>query len=102
MSIGGPIISNLGLLSELVKKKFEVKVLTTNRNGNKVMDLTNGVKNGIDISYFPSFWGHRFSVKLLFNILKQIKQHQIIHVDDVFSIYTIFSLFIHYVHCPFV
>jgi glycosyltransferase involved in cell wall biosynthesis len=94
MSVGGPIISNLGLLSELVKKKHEVKVLTTNRNGNEIMDVTNGVKNGIDISYFTSIWGHRFSAKLLFNILSQIKKYQIIHVDDVFSIYTIFSLFI--------
>ena len=94
MSVGGPIISNLGLLSELVEQDCSVKVLTTNRNGLQRMKIKHKVKNGININYFPSFWNHRFSIKLLVNIIREIKRHDIVHVDDVFSFYTITALLI--------
>lgn len=94
MNIGGPIVSNLGLLSSLVEYGHKIIVLTTNRNGPSVLNVNHKRINKINVFYFNSFFGHRFSPKLFYNILKYFSNAKFVHVDDVFSFYTIFVLFI--------
>ena len=95
---GGPIFSTLHTCTELVKlDEIKINVSTTNTNMHSKLD----VKTNHDIKFEDNFYVKyydetiisRFSFQLLFNIYKDIKKADIIHIQGIFDTPTPISLF---------
>ena len=53
---GGPIIASLGLTTALAKRGHNVKVFTTNKDGDGILPVEIGKPvsmQGIEVTYFP-------------------------------------------------
>ena len=95
---GGPIFSTLHTCAELSKlDEIKINVSTTNTNMHSKLD----VKTNHDIKFEDNFYVKyydetiisRFSFQLLFNIYKDIKKADIIHIQGIFDTPTPISLF---------
>jgi glycosyltransferase involved in cell wall biosynthesis len=89
---GGPVRSNSQLCEALVKLGAKVTVLTTNANGNEVLDVPLGSPlkiNGVDVSYYPvalisprSFF---YSPILAGACHKRANEFEVVYLDTIFT-----------------
>ncbi|HWW40288.1 XrtY-associated glycosyltransferase XYAG1 [Pedobacter sp.] len=98
---GGTTASVSKLCEELVKSRLEIEVLTTNANGESVLQTPSNLPCHVDdvkTWYFKRLTKDHshFSPALLWNLRKQIKshhkQHMIIHIHSWWNTVAIFSL----------
>lgn len=95
---GGPIFSTLATCEELAKfSNVELKVCTTNTNMYSKLDVETGkflsFAQGFKVKYYNELIIDKFSLSLFFNIWKDIKEADIIHIQAVFNTPVIASLF---------
>jgi glycosyltransferase involved in cell wall biosynthesis len=87
---GGPIFSTLNTCRELSKiKNNQVFVSTTNANMTSHLNLKKNIflelEKNIFVKYYHDNWINRLSLPLLFNLWKDIKKCDIIHIQAIFS-----------------
>lgn len=95
---GGPIYSTYELAKTLRKQNVDIKVISTNANGNERLALETGVnqnlENGLPIKYYKSLDSRGTSLSLLINLKNEIKNAEIVYLVSIFSAPTPFV--IHY------
>ncbi|HHR5859944.1 TPA: glycosyltransferase [Providencia alcalifaciens] len=94
---GGPIFSTLYTSIELNKlENIELSVATTNANKDEKLSVPTekwvNVKN-IKVKYYNEIIRNKFSLSLFFKIWKDIKTHDIIHIQAIFNTPIPISLF---------
>lgn len=94
---GGPIFSTLHTCEELGKiENINVYVSTTNANMTSKLDVeTNRWKkfsNNFYVKYYDETKVDKFSLQLYFNIWKDIKSSDVVHVQSIFNTPTPISL----------
>lgn len=95
---GGPTFSTFYASRELAKLDIEVFVSTTNINGDKKLDIEPNKFIKLDEHFFVKYYGWSskktaFSIPLILNIWKEIRNSDLIHIQSVFSFPTPVSLF---------
>ncbi|QLQ65042.1 MULTISPECIES: glycosyltransferase [Providencia] len=94
---GGPIFSTLNTSEEINKlNNIKLSVVTTNANKNERLDIITNqwIKiNNTDIKYYNDSIIDKLSFPLMFNIWKDIKKNDIIHIQSIFNTPTPISLF---------
>ena len=86
---GGPIIASLGLTTSLAKRGHNVKVFTTNKDGNGILPVEIGkpvLMQGIEVTYFPvgfPRW-YYFSFKLSHALKHNLPDFDIVHIHSVY------------------
>ena len=86
---GGPIIASLGLTTALAKRGHNVKVFTTNKDGNGILPVEIGkpvLMQGIEVTYFPvgfPRW-YYFSFKLSHALKHNLPDFDIVHIHSVY------------------
>lgn len=94
---GGPIFSTLHTCQELAKlSDIEIKVSTTNVNMTSKLDIETNIWHKFENDFFIKYYNetviNKYSLQFIFNIWKDIKQANVIHIQSIFSISTPFSL----------
>ena len=86
---GGPIIASLGLTTSLAKRGHNVKVFTTNKDGNGILPVEIGkpvLMQGIEVTYFhvgfPRWY--YFSFKLSHALKHNLPDFDIVHIHSVY------------------
>ena len=94
---GGPIFSTLHTcesLSEL--DDVEVFVSTTNANRDSKLDVEKNswvkFNDNFFVKYYNTTFTHIISIPMFFNIWKEIKSSDVIHIQPVFNISSVFAL----------
>ena len=86
---GGPIFTSLHTAEELAKLGIEVKVSTTNANMTERLDIKPNVwhtqKDTLFVKYYNETIINKFSFRLLFELWKDIKDADVIHLQGLFS-----------------
>lgn len=95
---GGPIFSTLNTCKELSKiNNVEIYVSTTNANMTSRLDVKTNtfieLEKNLFVKYYHETWINKLSIPLLFNIWKDMKQSDIIHLQGIFSTPTPIVLF---------
>jgi len=95
---GGPIFSTLNTCRELAKfDNIDIYVSTTNANMNSKLDIKTNIftelEKNIFVKYYDETIINKISLSLFFNISKDIKFCDVIHIQSVFSISTPLSLY---------
>lgn len=95
---GGPIYSTYELAKALNKTSVDVRVITTNANGNEKLKIKTGVwkklENDLPVKYYNALDSRGTSLSMLFNLYKEIKSVDIIYLISIFSAPTPFTIFI--------
>ena len=95
---GGPIYSSYDFAKTLKKQSIDIRVITTNANGNKKLKIKTGVyhklENDLPVKYFKSFDSRGSSISMLFNLRKEIKNADIVYLVSIFSSPTPFTIFL--------
>ena len=89
---GGPIRSGFALCTELVKLSCEVRVLTTNSNGPRVVPTPPGeeiVLNGIRVVYCRRLMNPDIAPSLLLRLPDEVRKADLVHITGVFSYTTL-------------
>ena len=87
---GGPIFSSLNTSKELAKlDDIEVFVSTTNTNMTSRLDVETNrflkIENNMYVKYYNETIIGKFSLSLFFNIYKDIKQSDVVHIQAIFN-----------------
>ena len=87
---GGPIFSTLNTCKELSKiKNNQIFVSTTNANMTTHLDVEKNtfveLEKNIFVKYYHDNWINRLSLPLIFNLWKDIKKCDVIHIQAIFS-----------------
>ncbi|PMG74952.1 hypothetical protein BCU83_18000 [Vibrio breoganii] len=94
---GGPIFSTYHACSELAKLvNVNIRVSTTNTNMNSrlVVETNKWVPlNGFHVKYYNETIIGKLSLSLIFNIWKDIKKADLVHIQSIFNTPTPISLF---------
>jgi len=95
---GGPIFSTLNTCRELAKfDNIDIYVSTTNANMNSKLDVKTNIftelEKNIFVKYYDETIINKISLSLFFNISKDIKFCDVIHIQSVFSTSTPLSLY---------
>jgi len=95
---GGPIFSTLHTCEELSKlEDMEIRVSTTNTNMTTRLDVQTNKWIKFADHFFVKYYNEtkidKFSIPFLFNIWKDIKSADAIHITSVFSMHTPITLF---------
>ena len=91
---GGPIYSVSRLAEALVQRGNEVTVYTTNANGSDELDIKTDFPfdiEGVTVYYFKRWSrGHsNFSPKLLFQLFRNLKTFDVIHIQSWWNLVTV-------------
>jgi glycosyltransferase involved in cell wall biosynthesis len=94
---GGPIFSTLHTCQELAKlNNIEVYASTTNANMTTRLDVKVNKWNKFEENFYVKYYNetivNKISLTLFFNIWRDIKEADIVHVQSIFSAPTIISL----------
>jgi len=94
---GGPIFSTLHTCEELAKlNDIEISVSTTNANMTTRLDveINKNIKfeDNFSVKYYNETIINKISLSLFFNIWKDIKKSDVVHIQSIFGISTIVSL----------
>ena len=86
---GGPIIASLGLTTALAERGHNVKVFTTNKDGDGILPVETGkpvAMQGIEVTYFsvgfPKWY--YFSFKLSHALKHNLPDFDIVHIHSVY------------------
>lgn len=95
---GGPIFSTLNTCKELSKlENIDINVSTTNTNMHDKLNVETNInikfEDKFHVKYYDETIVNRFSFQLLFNIWKDIKNTDIVHIQGIFDTPTPISLF---------
>jgi len=95
---GGPVFSTFNTSKELVKfDDLKLQVSTTNANMNTYLDLEKNklleIEEKIFVKYYHDTKLNKISIPFLFNVWKDIKANDLIHIQSIFSTQTPISLF---------
>jgi len=95
---GGPIFSTLHTLEKLAKMQdMEIFVSTTNANMTKKLDKKTNIWQKIDDGFFVKYYDetiiNKISFPLLFNLWRDIKKTDMVHIQSIFSTPTLIGLF---------
>ena len=95
---GGPILSTLHTSQELAKlDDVEVRVSTTNANMTEKLDVETNSWQKFDQDFWVKYYNETkinlLSLGLLFNVWRDIKQADVVHVQYIFSSPTPIALF---------
>ena len=86
---GGPIYSTYDLAKTLKRENVDIKVVTTNANGNEKLKIKTGVfhtlEDNLPVKYYPSLDSRGTSLSMHFNLRKDFKQSEIIYLISIFS-----------------
>lgn len=95
---GGPIYSTYELAKALKKANIDIRVITTNANGNDKLNIKSGVfhklENELPVKYFNSFDSRGTSLSMILNLRKEIKKSDIVYLVSIFSPPTPFTVFL--------
>lgn len=91
---GGPIWSVSGLCEELLKQGVTVRVLSTNANGPKDLNVITGVPqivDGVEVLYYRRITGDHtsFSPALLLSLWRTMKEYDVIHLNSWWNLVSI-------------
>lgn len=95
---GGPIFSTLHTTEELAKfNNIEINVSTTNTNMNSRLEVETNKKIKFQENFYVKYYDEtvidKFSLQFIFNIWKDIKEADIVHIQAIFNIPIPISLF---------
>ena len=86
---GGPIFTSLHTVEELAKLGIKVRVSTTNANMTKRLDIEPNVwhkqNDNLFIKYYNETIINKFSISLLLNLWKDIREADVVHIQGLFS-----------------
>jgi len=86
---GGPIFTSYYTANELSKLYIEVRVATTNANLDRKLDILPNVWHKMGNKFFVKYYNetiiNKFSVALFFNLWKDIRESDIVHIQGLFS-----------------
>ena len=95
---GGPIYSTYELAKAIKKQGVDIKVITTNANGNERLQIKTGVfhilENELPVKYYKSLDSRGTSLSMLFNLSKEIKQADVVYLLSIFSPPTPFVIYL--------
>lgn len=95
---GGPIQSTYDLAKALKRSSDNVRVLTTNANGNEKLKIKTGVwnklENDLPVKYYKSIDSRGTSLSMLWNLWSEINNTDIVYLVSIFSAPTPFTIFI--------
>jgi glycosyltransferase involved in cell wall biosynthesis len=95
-SYGGPVESLYRLCLNLARVGCDVRVLTTNADGRKVLDVRRGrevaVAAGFEVTYMGRIGGYAFSPGLLIRLLSEVRRAQVVHLTGVYAFTTLPTL----------
>jgi glycosyltransferase involved in cell wall biosynthesis len=95
---GGPIYSTYELAKALIWNGVDVRVITTNANGNEKLKLKTGVfhklENDLPVKYYKSVDSRGTSLSMFFNLRKDIKQSDLVYLISIFSPSTPIAIFL--------
>jgi glycosyltransferase involved in cell wall biosynthesis len=89
---GGPIRSGLALCTELVKLGCDIRVLTTNSNGPRVVGAPSGEEasiNGVRVVYCQRMFRPDIAPSLLLRLPHYIRWADVVHITGVFNYTTL-------------
>lgn len=93
---GGPIFSIHSMCEHVARLGVEVRVSTTNVNGTSTLPVDDGKRVALSskysVRYYKATLGERFSWAFVKNVHRDIEEAQVIHVQDIFSIYASWAL----------
>lgn len=88
---GGPIFSIYYTCLELAKGGVTVFVVTTNANGNEKLDVQANCVIKLEDNFFVKYYDDtlvgRFSWRFIVSIWKEIKECDLVRIEDIFSTY---------------
>ena len=97
MVYGGPIVSMYNTTTELAKLGVEINVSTSSANGKVHLNVDTNtykkLKNNLFVKYYKDTVIGRFSWSFTKNIKRDIKYNDIVHIQDIFSLYIPVSLY---------
>jgi glycosyltransferase involved in cell wall biosynthesis len=86
---GGPIYSTYELAKSLKKTGVDVRVITTNANGNEKLKIKTGtfhkLENELPVKYYKSLDSRGTSLSMILNLKKEIKEADIVYLISIFS-----------------
>lgn len=86
---GGPIYSTYELSTALKKTGVDVRVITTNANGDEKLKIKTGVfhklENELPVKYYKSLDSRGTSLSMILNLRKEIKEADIVYLISIFS-----------------
>ena len=86
---GGPIYSTYELATALKKTGVDVRVITTNANGNEKLKIKTGtfhkLENELPVKYYKSLDSRGTSLSMILNLKKEIKEADIVYLISIFS-----------------
>ncbi|OQY73611.1 MAG: hypothetical protein B6D44_06715, partial [Ignavibacteriales bacterium UTCHB2] len=95
---GGPIQSTYELVKALKRSGVDVRVITTNANGNEKLNTQTGVfqylENDLPVKYYKSLDSKGTSLSMLLNLRKEIQSSSIVYLVSIFSAPTPFTVFL--------
>jgi glycosyltransferase involved in cell wall biosynthesis len=96
---GGPIFSTLNTCKELAKlEDVDIYVSTTNANMGSRLDLKANqsieIESGLNVKYYNETVVGKFSLALFFNVWRDIKNSDVVHVQAIFNSPVPISLFL--------
>jgi glycosyltransferase involved in cell wall biosynthesis len=95
---GGPIFSTYELAKALKKNGLDIRVITTNANGNEKLKVKTGVfhklENDLAVKYYKSIDSRGTSLSMLFNLWKDIKKADLVYLISIFSPSTPLTVFL--------
>jgi glycosyltransferase involved in cell wall biosynthesis len=93
---GGPIFSIHYTCTELIKKGVSIQVATTNANGDGKLCVEVGRDIELEPNYVVRYYDdtiiNRFSWSFTCNLWRNIKDNQLVHLQDVFSTYAAWTM----------
>jgi glycosyltransferase involved in cell wall biosynthesis len=95
---GGPIYSTYELAKALKMTGVDVRVITTNANGNEKLEIKTGafhkLENELPVKYYNSLDSRGTSFSMILNLRKEIKSSDIVYLISIFSAPTPFAIFL--------
>lgn len=88
---GGPIYSVLAQCVALAERGIDVAVSTTNANGTRKLDVPPGksvrLAEHLEVKYYNDIVIGRMSLSFTLGIWSDVRQSDVVHVQDIFSTY---------------
>ena len=93
---GGPIYSTYELAKALKRTGVDIRVITTNANGNEKLKIKTGtfhkLENELPVKYYWSLDSRGTSLSMILNLRKEIKNSDIVYLISIFSAPTPFTI----------
>jgi glycosyltransferase involved in cell wall biosynthesis len=92
---GGPIASSLGLCRALAVQGADVRVLTTDADGDRNLNVTTGAElrvESLSVIYCKRWAGDSFAPAIIAHLCREVKLCDIVHLTAVYSFPTIPTL----------